>query len=91
MLEAFIPIDPRRVFLQVSTLVKSGKSGRYQYESMAAEHIVRIVERYLAEYRPLLQEDAECRVALRTTLDSFVEAGWPAAQQLSYRLDEIFR
>jgi len=91
MLEAFIPIDPRQVFLQVSTLVKSGRSGRYQYESMAAEHIVRIVERYLAEYRPLLQEDAECRIALRKTLDAFVEAGWPAAQQLSYRLDEIFR
>ena len=91
MLEAFILIDPKRVFFQVSTLVKSGRSGRYQYESMAAEHIVRIVERYLAEYRPLLQEDAECRVALRKTLDAFVEAGWPAAQQLSYRLDEIFR
>ena len=33
MLEAFIPIDPKRVFLQVSTLVKSGRSGCYQYES----------------------------------------------------------
>ena len=58
---------------------------------MAAEYIVRIVERYLAEYRHLLQEDPEYRIALRKTLDAFVEAGWPAAQQLSYRLDEIFR
>lgn len=34
----------------------------------------------------LLQEDPECRLALRETLDAFVEAGWPAAQQLCYRL-----
>jgi hypothetical protein len=91
MLEAFAPINPRSVFLQVAALVESGRSGGYHYESMAAEHIVRIVERYLAEYRSLLQEDAECRMALRKTLDAFVEAGWPSAQQLSYRLDEIFR
>lgn len=91
MLEVFAPIDPRRVFLQVSTLVEGGRKGGYHYESMGAERIVRIVERYLAEYRALLQEDAECRIALRKTLDAFVEAGWPTAQQLSYRLDEIFR
>ena len=91
MLEVFTPIDPRRAFLQVSALVESGRRGGYHYESMAAERIVRIVERYLAEYRPLLQEDAACRIALRKMLDAFVEAGWPAAQQLSYRLDEIFR
>ena len=91
MLEAFVPIDPGSVFLQVAALVESGRSGGYHYESMGAERIVTIVERYLAEYRSLLQEDTECRIALRKTLDAFVEAGWPSAQQLSYRLDEIFR
>ena len=91
MLELFVPLDPRRVFLQVSALVEAGRHDNYQYESMATEHIVRIVARYLAEYRSLLQEDAECRTALRKTLDVFVAAGWPAAQLLSYRLDEIFR
>jgi hypothetical protein len=91
MLELFVPLDPRRVFLQVSALVEGGRRDNYQYESLATEHIVRIVARYLAEYRSLLQEDAQCRTALRKTLDIFVAAGWPAAQQLSYRLDEIFR
>ena len=91
MLEVFVPIDPRSVFLQVAALVESGRSGGYHYESMGAERIVRIVERYLAECRSLLQEDTECRIALRKTLDAFVEAGWRSAQQLSYRLDEIFR
>jgi hypothetical protein len=91
MLEAFVPVDPRKVFLHVSALVESGRRGDYQYESLAVDHIVRIIERYLAEYRPMLQEDTMCRIALRKTLDIFVEAGWPAAQQVSYHLDEIFR
>jgi hypothetical protein len=91
MLQTFIPFDPRRVFLEVATLVEIGKSGNYQYESMGVPHIVTIVERYIAEYRSLLQEDETCRGALRKTLDIFVEAGWPAAQRLSYKLDEIFR
>lgn len=91
MLQLFIAVDPKRVFLQVAALVESGKRGSYQYESMAVGEIVKIVERYIAEYRSLLQEDAHCRVALRNVLDSFVEAGWPAAQRLSYRLDDIFR
>ncbi len=91
MLADFVPFDPKRVFLQIAKLVESGKKWGYQYESMAAGEITNIVERYIAEYRTLLQEDAECRVALRKVLDSFIEAGWPAAQRLSYRLDEIFR
>jgi hypothetical protein len=91
MLQVLIPLDPRRVFLQVAALVRIGQQGGYNFESMGADMVVRIVERYLAEYRSLLQEDAECRVALREVLDVFVEAGWPAAQRTSYKLDEIFR
>lgn len=91
MLQTFIPFNPRRVFLQVAGLVEIGKNGNYQYESMGVPHIVAIVERYIAEYRSLLQEGESCRVALRKTLDIFVEAGWPAAQRLSYKLDDIFR
>ena len=90
MLEMFAPLDPRKVFLQF----RPGRRwpARYhQHESLAIDHIVRIIARYLAEYRSLLQEDAECRTVLRKTLDVFVAAGWPAAQPLSYRLDEIFR
>lgn len=91
MLEAYISLDPRRVFLQIAAAVESGTRWDYHYESLAADLIVRIVERYLAEQRPLLQEDVECRTALRNTLDTFVQAGWPSAQRLAYRLDEIFR
>lgn len=90
-LEAFIPANPLEVFLLVNHVVKSGKSGHYQYESLAVDRIVAIVERYLAEYRIVIRENPECQNALLEILDIFVEAGWPNARKLTYRLEEIYR
>lgn len=90
-LETLIPEDPPGVFLRIADIVRSSRRGGYQQESLAAELIVRIVERYLADYQELLLENADCRRALVEVLDTFVEAGWPNAQQLTYRLKEIFR
>ena len=60
-------------------------------ESLAVSLIVRLVERYLGEYRPLLSAKVECQQTLLDILNIFVEAGWPQARQLTYRIDEIFR
>jgi len=90
-LKYFIPSNPSEVFLRIHRAVLAGQQGGYQYESMASEIIVQLVERYLAEYRALLQEDADCRRALVEVLDVFVKAGWPSARKLVYRLEEIFR
>jgi len=90
-LESFVPFDPRAVFLRARNVVRAGVSGGYQFEQMAADLVVRLVERYLAEYRELLQDNPECREALIELLDTFVRAGWPAARQLTYRLEDIFR
>lgn len=90
-LEAFIPLDPCGVFLRIGHVVRGGQKGGYQHESLAADLMVRLVERYLAEYRVLLRENEECRRTLLEVLDIFVQAGWPSAQRLTYRLEEIFR
>ena len=91
-LEYFIPVDPLGVFLRIHRVVISAQEAGYQYESLAADLIVRIVERYLADdYRIHLKEDINCRKALIEVLDVFVKAGWPSAQRLVYRLEEIFR
>jgi len=90
-LEFFIPLDPRGVFLRIARVVRAGQRSGYQYESLAADLIVKLVERYLAEYRHVLREDTECRQALIEILDLFVQAGWPSARRLTYRLEEIFR
>lgn len=90
-LESFVPFDPRGVFLRVVCAVTSGQAGGYQTDSMAAGLVVQIIERYLAEYRTLLQQDDDCRAGLIAVLDIFVAVGWPAALRLTYGLQEIYR
>jgi len=87
----FIPIDPCGVFLRIHQVILSAQRTGYQFERMAADLLVRIVEYYFAEYRKLLQQNIECRKALIEVLDVFVEVGWPSTLRLIYRLDEIYR
>ncbi len=90
-LEVFIPTDPAGVFVRIGQVIAAGARGGYQFESLGANLLVRIVERYLAEYRFLFREDERCRKALVAALDLFVQAGWPAARSLTFRLDDIYR
>lgn len=90
-LEACAPFDPRGVFLRVARTVRAGQGGSYETDSLGASLVVRLVERYLAEHRTLLQEDDNCRGALVEILDIFVSAGWPEARRLTYGLQDIFR
>ena len=90
-LEAYVLIDPHGVFLRIGRALACGRKSGYQFESMGCELFVRLVERYLAEHRELFRDDPQCQQVLLESLDIFVEAGWPEAWQLTYRLDEVFR
>ena len=90
MLETFIPIDPAGVFQLMAQAVKSAQQGGYSDEHMAADLIVRIVQRYLADYRAVFSDRARLN-DLMDCLDVFVRAGWPAAQALTFKLGEIWR
>ena len=91
MLESFVPFSPAEVFHAISNVVRAAKGWGYQYDSMAVDLLVKVTERYLAEHRILLQQDLRCREELIDILETFVNAGWPSARRLSYRLEEIFR
>lgn len=71
--------------------MRDGERRGYQYESLGVKLIVALVERYLADYRVVLQDSQECQRDLLEILDTFVKAGWPGARRLTYRLEEIFR
>jgi hypothetical protein len=91
-LQFFVPLDPRGVFLCVDRAVtEGGQQGGYQLEPLAVDLVVGLIRRYLADYRELLHQDADCRRALQRILDSFVAVGWPEARRLTYQLDDIFR
>ena len=89
-LEVFIPLDPAGVFSLIAKAVKSAEIGGYSNEQMAVDLIVRIVKRYLADYRAVFS-DRNRLEELMDCLDSFVRAGWPSAQELVFQLDEIWR
>jgi hypothetical protein len=68
-LEMYIDTDPRDVFLRVAATVRAGKRWEYEYEQLAQDIVLRIVRRYLADKRALLQNDDECQRALREILE----------------------
>lgn len=91
MLEMLAPLDPSGVFMRVVAVIRGGRKGDYQYDKMAEDVLVRIVEHYLADYRSIFQEDEKVRRGLIEVLDTFVRAGSAGARRLSYGLDGIFR
>jgi len=90
-LEHLVPADSVKVFLLIGQTINSGKKSGLQYENMAADLVVKLVERYLAEYRMIFQDNYDCRRTLMELLDVFVQVGWPEAHRLTYRISDIFR
>jgi hypothetical protein len=90
-LEELAPYKPHEVFLRIAAVIRGGRKSGYQYDRMAEKVLVRTVERYLADYRGIFQEDEQLRRALVEVLDTFVGAGSQGARRLTYGLAEIFR
>ncbi|MDP8909817.1 MAG: hypothetical protein M3N47_12055, partial [Chloroflexota bacterium] len=89
-LQEQVAFDPRGVLLRIGRLVRSARTWGYQNDPLAHGAFVEIVQTYLTTHRKLLV-DEQARQALLDSLDAFVDAGWPAARRLVYRLDEAFR
>lgn len=90
-LEHFTEVDQRGVFMRIVATIRTGEPAGYQYEPLAEGLFVRLIERYLAEHRTLLQQDSECSAALVEILDIFLRAGWESAHRITYGLNEIYR
>ena len=91
LLEFLLPADPPGVFdLLARALLHGGKRYHYQSESMAADRLVKIVGLCLADHRELFEDEAR-RQTLVECLGTFVQAGWPAARRLLYRLPELLQ
>ena len=89
LLDFLRPADPEAVFdLIAHALLKGGARNGYQFESLATDKFVAIVGIYLADHRGIFAS-ADRREKLIACLDLFVDAGWPAARRLLYRLPEL--
>lgn len=81
--------DPARVFdLVAHALLDAGRMHGFQFESLGADRFVEIVGIFLADHREIFN-DQNRRQKLIACLDAFVEAGWPKARRLLYRLPEL--
>jgi len=58
---------------------------------MGADLVVRLVQRFLADYTSLIANNLEYRKSLVEILDQFAEVGWPEARKLVYNLPEMLR
>jgi len=88
LLEYLIETDPARAFDLIALAVQRGGRNGYQFDSLAADLMAKLVGRYLADHKEIF-DDPQRRGALVETLEIFVAAGWPAVRRLLYRLPEL--
>jgi hypothetical protein len=86
-LEHLTEHDPARAFL--ATAAAATAPHGYQWESQGAETIMRIIDRYAADYRDILLTHPACLTALRRMLETFARAGWDQAIQRVQDLAEF--
>jgi hypothetical protein len=89
MLRHLRPGDPERVFdLVAHSLLNAGRKHGYQFEGLGNDRFVEVIGLFLADNREIFNDPAR-RANLIACLDAFVEAGWPKARRLLYRLPEL--
>lgn len=89
--EFLIPGDPVRVFEAIhAMLLGRGKEEGYHYESLGDTAVVRIMQRYIADYRTIFEDESR-RARLVAILQLFSEVGWTNALRLLYDLPDLLR
>jgi hypothetical protein len=91
LLDFMLPGDPALCFdLFTHALTESGRKHGFQGEQLGVDVLVRIISRCLADHDYIFRDKAR-RDRLVACLDIFIEAGWPAALRLVYRLPDSLR
>ncbi len=89
--EYIVPGDPANVFDAVHALVMGkGMEGGYHYESLGSTSVVRLVSRYIADHRPIFEDETR-RKHLIDILRLFSDVGWSDALNLLYDLPDLIR
>ncbi|ECT6332142.1 ATP-binding protein [Salmonella enterica subsp. enterica serovar Cerro] len=90
LLETLVPVSPEKCFdLLANALYHSRKLG-FQNEKLGMDQLVKMMGIFLADYK-IIFDDQNRRTRLINSLDIFMEAGWPAARRLLYRLPELIQ
>jgi hypothetical protein len=90
LLSGVLKYDPPTVLHLAADVVRASRPHGYNLDSLAMKEVVKLVEAILVDHRSEIQDAASIGYLLNL-LDTFVEAGWPDALRLVWRLDEIYR
>lgn len=91
-LAPFVDAAPERTIdLFMSILLDGGKKGGYQFETLAADLVIKTVQRCLADHRSTLLSSPDAQQRIVQVLSIFAEAGWPSARRLVYEVPEMLR
>ncbi len=89
-LNGVLTFDPATVIGCAAAVCRAAKILKYQFDPLAIEEMVKLVEHVLADHREVLRETATAN-ALGEMLDIFVSAGWSQAMSLTFKLDQAVR
>jgi len=84
-------VVPDDALLWVRTLIQSAETQGFLTDSMGADLLIGMLERYFVEHRGLINENAAVREAMIDLLNDCVRFRWPKAGPLLLRLNEVFR
>lgn len=90
LLRGVVRCDPVAVTHLARQVVAAAAGAGYAFDSLASREVTELVEELLADHREVLR-DGQPLDDLMFLLDTFVAAGWPEAQHIVFRLEQIFR
>lgn len=90
LVERLVHVNAGSAFDLAVNLLQSSKRFGYQNDSMGVDLLVQLVGVFLADHKDIFEVSAR-RKALIDCLEIFLEAGWPAARRLLYRLPEFIQ
>jgi hypothetical protein len=90
LLRGSIACDPAEVLHLTRLAIDGARGAGYAFDPMAAQEVTAVVETMLADHREAVRVGQPLD-DLMLVLDAFVQAGWPEAQRLVWRLEELFR
>lgn len=90
LVERLVDVDAGTTFdLAISILQSSTRLG-YQNDTLGVDLLVKLVGVFLADHKEIFEDSAR-RAELIDCLEIFMDAGWPAARRLLYRLPEFIQ
>ncbi|EGF8259430.1 ATP-binding protein [Escherichia coli] len=90
LLETLTPVAPEKCFDLLANALYHGRKLGFQNERLGMDQLVKMMGIFLADYKTIF-DDQNRRTRLINSLDIFMEAGWPAARRLLYRLPELIQ